>query len=629
MDPRFVGTVVAPSSITVREGPGSQYPVSNSQVLRNGDTVLIYNITQNDGAYWAEIGNGLYAKVSQGTDQYISYENPYEISTLSGIVDFIDDPGSNPSATGDGSGKAAHSVSVASSKYLTGPRDSDAKGKDPVTYASMRLFGLPYQFNAACDPRYPQISGAVGRSYVQTFFNDAPIMYIIPGEAKFTYSSNNKSSESAAITAHAIISGSQGDLEPLVGLLGKARSKTLQFYDFKETYNDYMHYVNIMCRTVAGFLEIKDTISCGKTQVPLTRYDWRNYRWTTDQYHGITDKIIGGIWNTVKTALNNLMSFGKPEQTKRAANNTEIAVDDVNASADNVKLGELFQSSNFVMFYVDPTSSPTESFTNTTGPSSLQQQLDSVSSSVKEMAFTASSLGGQAAVDTIGDMSSALFDGFAGLGMMGGPVSNVWNKILTTGSSVIKGERIILPEIYQESTYSKDYSLSIHLKTPYGDKLSVFMDVLAPMLHLLALAVPKQATQNTYGSPFLIKCYVPGVFNCNLGIITSITFDKAKNEDAWTVDGLPMEIDVTLTIKDLYTHLSMSPSTDACRFINNSSMIEYLSTVAGLNLITPQVDTKVHMMSSSIIQWYRDIPSNAAAWVNDGIEGLFKSFINL
>lgn len=183
-----------------------------------------------------------------------------------------------------------------------------------------------------------------------------------------------------------------------------------------------------------------------------------------------------------------------------------------------------------------------------------------------------------------------------------GSVSGILNKLLSGTSSMIKGENMIFPQIYQSSEYSKSYSITVDLRTPYGSKLSYYLNIVVPLMHLLCLAIPKQTTANTYGSPFLVKVYYPGVFTCNLGIVQSIQIDKNVTGDSWTVDGFPNHVKVTLNIIDLYSDLSMSKSGDITLFLSNSSLIEYLATNCGVNLITPQLKNRVEVFRSVISQ---------------------------
>ena len=148
-------------------------------------------------------------------------------------------------------------------------------------------------------------------------------------------------------------------------------------------------------------------------------------------------------------------------------------------------------------------------------------------------------------------------------------------------------------------------------------------------MHLLAYALPRQSTSNTYGAPFLVKIFYPGVYNCNLGIVTSVSFNKTVSSESWTTDGLPNEVDCSLQIQDLYSDLAMSPSTDPTLFVNNGSMIDYLATVSGLSLIEPQISKKVGMYVTAFKNAVTDIPSNAIATVSTAMDRKLQSFVTL
>lgn len=632
---KYDGTVT--ETLTARFGPADTYPAKPNTVYRPGDSVQILEITTSGGVKWAHLIDGTYIKMGQGSKAYVKY---YEVDRRqTGNIDHtrsskaptirqtsgttIDNKTNKKNTRSD---YATYSVGETVDAATSVPMGNEVNitGNNPVANASMRLFGLPYQFNPACDIRYNNVSSIVGREFVNKFFTDGPLMFITPGRARYT------SDKDSQITAHSLISAAHDDLGPLKELISTARTKPLMFYEFEEDYTAYMRYVNMMCRTVAGFLELKDEILLGSRSVDFQTYDWRNYRWTDESYHSNTSVAVNKLVTSAKSVLNRLISTGNAdvEQVSTSSSGTfPIQIDDGKSNGNIADLNQLGAKRQYVMFYVDPTTTCNESFSNSTSESDLQQKIDGLAAGARDFAFYAKSAGAEGAVDAVGNSVATLFgDGALN---MGGPISNVFNKIISAGSAVVRGENIVLPEIYQNSTYSKDYQIQIHLKTPYGDKLAVYLDVIVPMLHLLALVLPKQSTANTYGSPFLIKAHVPGVFTCGLGIVTALQFDKARTEDAWSVDGLPMEVDVTMTIKDLYTKMSMSPSNEPLRFLNNSSLIEYLSNVAGVNLILPQFSKKISMMLNTGASAVKDIRGNIGSLFTDTIDRAFENFIKL
>ena len=166
----------------------------------------------------------------------------------------------------------------------------------------------------------------------------------------------------------------------------------------------------------------------------------------------------------------------------------------------------------------------------------------------------------------------------------------------------MNGGKIIFPEIWSDSSFDRSYSIDIKLRSPDHDSLSVYLNILKPYCKLLALTLPrlmdsengKFVTQNGYRSPFLVKAYSKGLFNIDMGIITSMSVTKGA-ECAWNDDGLPTQIDISLQINDLYSSLAMSgfgtnkgkgifKIDGLSSIVNNTSYMDYLANMAGLNI---------------------------------------------
>lgn len=483
---------------------------------------------------------------------------------------------------------------------------------------NMRLFGLPYQFTSSVDPRYKGISDVVGRRFIDNIIMDAPTVYIIPGKAVFLPGKSDKQSASAAF-----VSAMNGKFEPLKQMLSGKPSEKLRYYDFESDYSEYIKYVNVMCRSAAAFLELHETIDVKGVPIKLENYDWKNYRWTAQYYTSAlkagSANVFGKIAHRVNKVITNVQSSFVRE--KHDTSDEEITFD------DEVGIIEGFQTSNFVQFYADPSSAAHEDATNSTQTSQIKSGLDSVSSQIKEFEFIANSAGIEMSGinEFTGSAVQALGSLFGGSGKSS--IGTLISRIASAGATVIKGENIMIPDIYTNSDFTKDYTVTIHLKAPYGNKFGIYMDVIVPLLHLIALVIPRQSTANTYGSPFLIKAYFPGVFNCNLGMVTSIQIEKTASSESWTTDGLPNEIDVSLQIKDLYSNLMLSPSTDPDLFLNNSSMIDYLSTICGLSLIQPQLANKAKNLVGTYYNALRDIDDNIKSMITDGFEKQFSKWL--
>jgi len=65
-------------------------------------------------------------------------------------------------------------------------------------------------------------------------------------------------------------------------------------------------------------------------------------------------------------------------------------------------------------------------------------------------------------------------------------------------------------------------------------------------------------------------------------MVQSLTFKKGGDEDLWSLDGLPLEMTVNLSVKDLYPTLMMSRSFSM--MATNIGLMGFLDNMAGLSV---------------------------------------------
>ena len=114
------------------------------------------------------------------------------------------------------------------------------------------------------------------------------------------------------------------------------------------------------------------------------------------------------------------------------------------------------------------------------------------------------------------------------------------------------------------------------------------MNIVVPLMHLIALAAPRMVTSNTVSSPFLVQTYIPGMATCQLGIISNMSIVKNPDYKSVTVNGFPSTIKVTFQVKELYNAMSISPANDPASFMFNETLNDYMANMAGL---IPSIDT--------------------------------------
>ena len=190
----------------------------------------------------------------------------------------------------------------------------------------------------------------------------------------------------------------------------------------------------------------------------------------------------------------------------------------------------------------------------------------------------------------------------------------------------MKGSNILFPELWQNSHYNKSYNVTINLVSPYGDKESLYLNILVPLMHILVLGLPRQSTANSFSHPFLVKAFSKGWFSCEMGIVDSIQIDKGGSGEAWTIDGLPSEMKVTLGVKDLYSNLMITPTTKPGLFFENQGMIDFLAVMCGIDLTRPNFLIKLESMFSIFTGKVINLPKEA---YNDIIQSVREKVLPL
>lgn len=409
------------------------------------------------------------------------------------------------------------------------------------------VFGLPYQFLPDTDVR---LSGDnktenIGYEYADKIVTRMPLLFISPGKANFM----TKYSKTARkdILEKLITSGkinSDTDASSLSDLL----TSDGRYYTFEYDRDSYYTYVNPMCRIAARYLEIQDYVVNG---YKLDRMDWSKY----------TDSGIKSIIDLDGT-------YGG------------------------------------VPFYVSTETSVNESFSNSTTQSLISSSVNSVSDMGRELNF----LLGYSSAATDSRLSAVLGDADVMSNIEN--VNNIVNGMLGGGNffsnlskhlvTVASGGKLIFPEIWSDSSFSRSYRCDFKFISPDPSRLSVYLNVLVPLFHLIGLVAPQSVPSNPNGyvNPFLIRAIYKGFFNVDMGIITDMNVTKGA-ECQWTPEGIPTSIEVSISIKDLYSAMSITATKPTADWkydtLNNTSQMDYIANLCGINIYKPEIGRQIDM----------------------------------
>jgi hypothetical protein len=408
-----------------------------------------------------------------------------------------------------------------------------------LSYAKDTIIGLPFRYNYMTDPGR--------RTYNKTFF-DCDIMTIVPGfpkyrgadtEIKNSVGSSFFSSHDDQLDSNSLINneafglGSDPDLDTTVfnWLMKNQKStdlkanKDLRYYGFSPNMKMFLQYLELALESV-----------------------------------GVKMGLIG---------VNNLASM----------------------SNFNSYMNQNFGTSSF-KFYVSKNANLSESISNSFSESAIASSAKTISDISKEAMFllgkngtdiTSTDLNTIWGINSEGGFGKTLSDSISSAKKLinGADSSGVATEIFDDMRAAINGVNMVYPEIWKDSSFSRNFSVSFKFVSPYGTPQAIFEYVYLPFLILFTLAAPRQVGINGVTSPFLCKVDVPGYFTSDLAVITSIDWTKGGDDQLYNKDGLPLAMNVSVTFKDLYPLIMLPRKFQMLRV--NQGMHGFLDNMAGLS----------------------------------------------
>ena len=481
---------------------------------------------------------------------------------------------------------------------LTGDSDSDLD----FSTGLRGLWGMPYAFTDITDP----IPGAItrntsdgqqwfyGRVFTETFLSDMPVLVITAGVPSFM---TQASEDDKKIAMTAIMQNDPAKSEEIAEY--NIDGGGIEYFTFKESMAEYYGYVNFMCRGIASFLNLGET-----------------NRTMSEKFKRFFLAPFLGNDIVKDPAKVNWQYYPKRKEINQFAGDSYA---------------------NYIACYVDPNSSGGESMSNSTTKSVLSD-INSLSDKSRDIGFMFAHLSGTDAKMFTDDVNEKLTKDFAEDAMKDSNFSKRFNAMVLSSAAVLKnGGKMIFPEIWSESSYQKSFSISASFHSPYGDPMSIFLHVLVPFVHLFCLAAPRQLGVNGIMSPFLVRAYIKGEFCCSMGIVDSFSFKKGGQGDAWSLDGLPLSIEVDMSVNELYSSMSISRVenlSDALGIagmnypLSNTMLLDFMANLTACDLNVNQLERKVKLVliyiQSKYSDPFRNIPSKIARKVRQTVGTLLR-----
>ena len=426
-----------------------------------------------------------------------------------------------------------------------------------------------------------------GRMFAGDIAANTPICSIVPGipvfltnikQSLFGVDSNasNKERGGWLPVLSQVTDFNIGDA--IKSIIDQNDDKAYQYYSMEVNTTEYFNFVNALCQTTARFMGLGNIAYRNRS---CTAFDWSNYNQAAEQDYSMFEEVAG---------MNNGISFA-----------------------------------------FDPMSSISDTLNNSTKDSDLAGMLNGLSEKARELEFMLGTGGISLDIVNSSDYEAALAS--VSDGVLSG-IRNPLSVISSFISNATHGMNVRFPEMWSDSTLSRSYDIDMKFITPYATQFCKWRYVIVPFLHLFCLAAPQSKdTIMNYSRPFLIKAYSRGYFNVEMGLIDSIQWKRYGEGDMISEDGVPTEIDVSISFHDLYQQLAISLFHGAegsekdiamnmqriAVFFNNSGLMDMLGSLSGVNTNRFNLGEKLSLFASTAIGAFSATGSNVLSHISDRV----------
>ena len=249
------------------------------------------------------------------------------------------------------------------------------------------------------------------------------------------------------------------------------------------------------------------------------------------------------------------------------------------------------EDSGFVAFYVDGNIEAGDALSNATSTSEFKNALDSMAGSATGM---------------VKEVASKMFGaGTTDNNMLDFMVGNP-----------------LIPDVWSDSTFDKSYTVPMKFVSAAGDPLSIFMNVMFPLIKLLMIALPS-GTGGFIMSPPVLRVFSQSAINTDYAIVTGLSIQK--NMNSLNDYGQPTEISISVSVTDLLPRLFRDKPGWILHSVNlSSSFSNFMATLCGGNVTTITASAKANMA----IQIGRLEGREAGAFFTRDVSQKFSDAIN-
>jgi hypothetical protein len=495
----------------------------------------------------------------------------------------------------------------------------------------------------------------LGRRYTEVTISNPTILELAPGFMKYSNwlsrpdisqaisdfsNSGGEAGAQSLIADFAEQEGSFYTIKPC--FLNQLYSMTDDNASRANQFGGYMSYVNILLGMAAVFLSRAEVNSIAGSQMTDADFQVRKY------YSDGTSDMQPPLSRRQPPNMENTKSYAQMDWTMYDKRSGFITIGGYvigaaggasNSDASSNASATMF---DYIKFYLTGSTTAQDQFQTSVEDSFLGNLANTLNTAVKEAAYWANSLGG----GLLNDIAQGAKDVIDSVTINGAnPLQNIFAI-----PEMLGGAKLVFPQIITESKYGKSISCECTFPSIYGDEEAVYINTLRSYLHILAFVLPHQVRTNLdmYTFPFIVKAFCRGLFNVEMGAITSFSVQRGGQDNTlWSFNGPSEIISVEFEITPLINQLVMSSSQDGIGWLmKNKGLQEYLSAVSAfdarndqfelaLDLFRAMFNNRVAAKFSGILtplaqsQWVSTIINvGRAANYGEGMSGLLRNLEN-
>lgn len=235
---------------------------------------------------------------------------------------------------------------------------------------------------------------------------------------------------------------------------------------------------------------------------------------------------------------------------------------------------EIRNGSQWITWRIDGKDTVSRSFSNSTKEPEISGVVNSATQKARSLEVNLS--GGKTGFDPIDGIITGLKSAFTG----------ALDTLQLTGIMSLYNSSVIdFPEVWDSSDCSgDDISLNLPLRAWSGSDLDVFQDILVPLSFWIAAVCPLATGKQSYTHPFYLECYSQGRFSMRNAMVTNIGMTFGAGGLGWRKDGVPLGIDLNITIRDLSRAMYMPIVTDTAVWDDDNKFSEFVAVLGAATL---------------------------------------------